>query len=715
MQSGFQLRAAVRQVLSGNASTKPLAVAMAACMAFASQAVQAQSNSNEQTLRTVKAADDGEEVKPPVTQLGKTPQLLRDVPQTISVIDRETIEAQGATTLTEVLRHVPGITLSAGEGGNIGDNVNLRGYSARTDMYIDGIRDRSQYSRETAFLESVEVLKGPSSMLFGRGSTGGVINQVTKQPNRRESASVSASIGTESYYRWTADFNQPIGESAAFRISAFGHTNESTRDTVDSERYGIAPSVRFGIGTATEISLSAIVQRRDDVPDYGFPIVNGEPLVADAENFYGYTDDYFRQDVDIVSARISHEFSPSFTLRNQTQFNSARIEARPTTINGTTGVRNPRQREIDDTSLFNQTDLILRIGGDTLSHTITAGAEIGRDNYENQTYTTTVGGTPFSQDLTNPSYGPLPSDAVIARQTYTDNVGNTLAFYLNEQLDIGTHWKLIGGVRWDRFEIDSVVTPNTGPTANQPNQPLEQTDTMTSVRAGVVYQPDEVQTYYASYGTSFNPSAETLTISAANQNVDPEKSRSYELGGKWSLADGALLITGAVFRVEKSNARTNDPLLGVTLDGETRVDGFEVGISGPITESWRVLAGYTYLDGEIVRLTDGGNSGGVRDGNILPNTPEHNASLWSTYDLPAGWQVGGGLVYADERELNNANSAAVDGYTRVDATVAYLADKFSVRLNLQNVTDEEYFEVASGGRATPATGRMAIATFNRNF
>lgn len=673
----------------------------------------AQSVPPETTLPTVKAQDEAQ-AAPPTTQVGKTPQLLRDVPQTISVIDRDTIEAQGATTLTEVLRNVPGITLSAGEGGFIGDNVNLRGFSARTDLYIDGIRDRSQYSRETAFLDSVEVLKGPSSMLFGRGSTGGVINQVTKQPNRHESASIGASIGTESYYRMSADLNQPLGESAAFRIAAFGHANESTRDIVESERHGVAPSLRFGIGKATEFALSAIVQRRDDIPDYGFPVV-GTPLDADRDNFYGYTDDYFRQDVDVLSARVTHEFSSRLTLRNQTQFSSARIEARPTTINGTTGVRNPRQREIDDQSLFNQTDLVFRIQGDALSHTITAGVEIGRDNYEAQTYTTTAstapGGTPFTQSLANPTYGPLPADAVIARQTHTDNVGDTLAFYANEQLDIGEHWKIIGGLRWDRFEIDTFQANAAGTTTAD----YEKTDTMTSVRAGVVYQPDQIQTYYVSYGTSFNPSAETLTISAANQSVDPEKNRSYELGAKWSYGDGRLLITSALFRVEKTNARSTDPLVGVTLDGNIRVQGVEFGVSGNVTDAWKVLAGYTYLDGEILRLTEGGGNGGVRDGNTYLNTPKHSASLWTTYDLPIGLQFGGGMVYVDDRYLNNANTSTTDGYARFDATVAYLADRYSIRVNLQNLTDKEYFEVASGGRATPATGRTAIASFNWTF
>lgn len=718
--SKVTLRAAMRRVLA-DVTLQPLAVsALTACVALTPITVFAQTPpaETEQTLRTVKATEEAEAAHPPVTQVGKTPQLLRDVPQTITVLNREVLDAQGATTLGEALRNVPGITLSAGEGGTIGDNVNLRGFTARTDLYIDGLRDRGQYSRETFFLDSVEVLKGPSSMLFGRGSTGGVINQVSKQPQRREAISVGASLGTDSYYRVTGDANLPLSEHIAMRVAAFGHKAESTRDIVETERYGVAPSLRLGIGTPTEITLSAIIQRRDDIPDYGFPFSAGgtkenpaRPLDLPRENFLGFTDDRFKQDVNVLTARISHEFSPNITLRNQAQFNQADIYARPTTINNA-GLRNPRLREIEDQSLFNQTDLVVRFGSESLAHTITAGVELGRDDFENQTYNTTVPvGTvpnPFIiTDLNNPVNGPTPAIASVAPNTFTENEAKTVAFYVNEQLELGSQWKLIGGIRWDRFEFDSTVTTNaTGVVASAPTK----TDTMTSVRAGVVYQPDEIQTYYVSYGTSFNPSAETLTISAANQNLDPEKNRSYELGGKLSFSDGALFITGAIFRVEKTNARTTDALLGTFLDGDIRVQGVEFGISGDVTDTWTLLAGYTYLDGEIVESREVGVTG-----NTYPNTPKHNATLWSTYDLPLALQVGGGLVYATDRLLNNANTAMAEGYTRVDATIAYIQPRYSVRLNLQNLTNEEYFEVASAGRATLTASRSAIASFSWTF
>ncbi len=691
------------------------------------------------TLRkvTVGATTVNEDFGAAATTLGgRGTQLIRDVPQSVTVLNRAVLDAQGATTLTEALRNVPGITLSAGEGGVIGDNINLRGFSARTDLYFDGLRDRGQYSRETFFLESIEVLKGPSSMLFGRGSTGGVINQVSKQPRRRESTEIGLGIGMDAYYRGTLDMNRPLTETSAFRVSALAQTSESTRDVVESERYGFAPSLRLGIGTPTQWTLSWVHQTRRDLPDYGVPFTPSgtkenpaRPIETDRDNFFGFTDDKFDQDVDILSARVEHDFKSGMKLRNQTQLSMAKVDAQPTVIaspaTATTrsSLRNRRERQIDDQSLFNQTDLIVSFSTGGLAHTLTTGVEIGREDFENQTFnnTVTIGAgmpNPLSQNLDNPVYGPLPDSAVRTRNAFTDSTADTVAVYVNDQLDLTEHWKVVAGVRFDRYDFETKVTNSlTGAITSA----LKQTDELTSVRAGLLYQPTDTQSYYFSYGTSFNPSAETLTLTAANSNVDPEKNCSYEIGGKWDLLGGELLLTSAIFRVEKSNARTLDQLTQiVTLDGETQVDGFEVGISGRITDKLQLLAGYTYLDGEIDKLNENVTVNNVattvvRDGNVLPNTAKDSTSLSLTYAPMPNWQIGGGLVYSSERVLNNANTAVVSGYTRYDASVAYDARKYAARLNLQNLTDEEYFEVASAGRATPATGRTALATVTWRF
>lgn len=664
-------------------------------------------------LPEVKVRGEGEnnDYAPGITTIGKTPTPIRDVPQSVTVINRAVMDAQGVATLKDALRNVPGITISSGEGGNIGDNINIRGYNARTDLFLDGFRDRGHYTRETFFLEGVEVLKGPSSMLFGRGSTGGVINQVSKQAGLIDADEITLGAGTNEYYRATGDVNRKLSDTSAFRVSVLGHTNGSTRDVVEGERYGIAPTARFGIGTPTEVAVSALHLRSQEIPDYGLPFTPGgtranpaRPVNVDSDNFYGFTDDFFDQDTDALALRVQHAFTPMLSLRNQTQYSRTDTHAAPTvfpSVTATTTGQNRREREQQDEALFNQTDLIAKFATGGVKHTLISGVEVGRDEFRQQQYTWTV----QTQNLENPAYGPMPASATRTRNaTRADNTADTFAVYVNDTLELSPRWKLVGGLRWDKFSADVKSIDNGTGAATVTSR----TDRMTSVRTGVIHQPDDRQSYYVSYGTSFNPSAETLTVSAANANLDPESNRSFEVGAKWDLAGGRLALTTALFRVEKDNARSIDPVSGLTeLNGNTRVDGFELGASGQVARNWQIFAGYTYLDGKIVELAE---TGGNRSGNALPNTPEHSASLWTVHSFAQAWEIGGGVVYAAERYLNNANTSIVDGYTRYDATIAYKQKHYDLRLNLLNVTDETYFETASAARATPAQGRAAVLT-----
>ncbi|MEO6749583.1 MAG: TonB-dependent receptor plug domain-containing protein, partial [Casimicrobiaceae bacterium] len=267
---------------------------------------------------------------PTMTSIGKTAAPLRDIPQSMTVIDRAVLDAQGVASLQDALRYVPGITIGSAEGGTIGNNINLRGFSARTDIYLDGMRDRGQYYRDTFFLDSVEVLKGPSSMLFGRGSTGGVINQVSKVPSLVPFDEVTATVGSNDYYRATGDVDVPLSPTSAFRLSAMGQDVHTTRDVMSNQDIGIAPSLRTGIGTPTEITLSALLLHNHDMPDYGLPPLDGHPAPVSSSTFFGLTDDRTVQDVAAVTARIKHRFDDNLTLRNQTQYNRYTIDARET-------------------------------------------------------------------------------------------------------------------------------------------------------------------------------------------------------------------------------------------------------------------------------------------------------------------------------------------------------------------------------------------------
>lgn len=703
----------------------------------------------------VKGQAEGKDFAPAkATVGGKTPALIRDIPQTVTVINRAVLDSQGATSLTQALRNVPGITISAGEGGAIGDNINLRGFSARTDIYVDGFRDRGQYTRDTFAYDEIEVLKGPSSMLFGRGSTGGVINQVSKKPSLKERSEVTASVGTNDYYRSTLDLNRPLSETSAFRVAAFGQDTKSTRDVVQNKDWGVAPSLRFGINTPTEVTLSALIQRNRDRPDYGFPLVtsNGagtvrKPIDAPANKFYGYTDDYFNQSVDIYSATIQHKFTPNVTLRNQTSYSRYNTEAQPSPLTSVSihrigqsvsttnpvslndpitnllAPREDRDRVLNDKSLFNQTDLIAKIQAGTMLHTVTLGLEVGQEKNHEDRYLWNTPAVNRDINLGNPVNGTRQGTRLLGR--VSDTTADTLAAYVNDQVDLTKQWKVVGGLRWDRYKVNPEMTKfpvPSGFTSDNVVKTDPKTDIMVSPRGGVLYQPDDKQSYYASFGTSFNPTAETVmqtTSVASNANLDPEKNRSVEVGAKLDLLDGNLTVNAALFQIEKTNARMRDGLGSLqALNGKVRVNGMELGVAGRITPAWQVFGGYTYLDGKIIKSSEkgtGADANILAEGKTFQNVPRHTTTLWTTYRITPEWEVGGGALSSSKRYLNNYETAMVNGYTRFDATIAYLQKKYDIRLNLQNLSDKKYFETASAGRAVPATGRTAIVTVAYRF
>ena len=666
---------------------------------------------------------------------GKTPTPIRDIPQSVNVINRSVLDSQGAASLQEALRNVPGITIGGAEGGQIGNNINLRGFTARTDIFLDGVRDRGQYYRDTYYLDSIEVLKGPSSMLFGRGSTGGIINQVSKKPELNNKNEITASVDTNGAVRSTGDFNHKISDTSAFRVEVMGQDIKTTRDVRNNQDYGVAPSLRFGIGTPTEITLSGLFAHNRDMPDYGLSAVNGRPMDVSRNAFFELKDDRTVQDVSIVSARIEHKFNANTTLRNQTQLSHYKTDARETypnnigTLVGSVFTPLPtaatgnytslplnqlwaryssHDRNIKDESFYNQTDLITKFDTGSIKHTLIAGAEIGRDTYKNQAYSRN--NLPVVP-LVNYVYQSSPGNSVTTVGNLADATADTLAAYVNDTVELTKQWKVVGGVRWDRFKANLT---NTISTSTPPLYSANQTVNFTSLRGGVIYQPDDVQSYYVSYGTSFNPSLEQLTVTSGQQSVDPEKNRSYEVGAKWDLMGGNLSVSSALFNIEKSNARSLVSTGVYQLDGDVRVKGFELGVIGRITPKWQLMAGYTHLNPFVEKASalDG------TQGKVLANTPRDSATFWSTYNLTKEWEAGGGFTYMSERFASNTNVVSVPGFTRWDATVAYHQPRYDIRLNILNLTNKQYFDSvipSDGGRSVPGIGRTALLTVAYRF
>jgi catecholate siderophore receptor len=721
---------------------RPLAASVAALfgsavpgLALAQAAAQADTALPEVKVRESAPKDDYNQG---VATVGRVQTPLRDIPQSVTVINRAVMEAQGATSLADALRSVPGITIGAAEGGTIGNNFNLRGFSARTDLYLDGMRDRGQVYRDVFSLEAVEVLKGASSMLFGRGATGGVINQVSKVPSLTPYNEVSVTGGTQPSLRVTADLNQPLSETSAFRISAMGQDVHSTRDVMENKDVGIAPSLRFGINTPTEVTLSALLTHNRDMPDYGLPPVSGRPASVDRHNFYGLTDDRTIQDVAQFGAKISHRLSTETTLLNQTRYSWYDIDAREsgpnnvgtrnaagvytpfaaTNLSNSTDLPNSQlfvglgshDRQITDRSLYNQTDLITHFATGSIRHELIAGLELGHDENEVLNSSRNLPGNAFFTSV------PLEDPGRIAGAELPSTPGNnvsakanTVAPYINDNLTLSKHWKAVAGLRYDRYSASLTNSLNPPPSASQ-------TVNFTSVRSGLIYQPSDAQSYYVSYGTSFNPSLEALTLTNGQQSLDPETNRSYEVGGKWDLAGGDLSLSSAVFQTNKSNARSQVSPGIFELVGDVRVRGFETGAAGRLTRNWQVLAGYTYLDAKIVDSAPGDTNN--PEGNTLANTPKHSASLWTTYNYTREWELGTGVTYMSERFASNTNAVSVPDYVRWDATLAYHQPKYDIRLNILNIANRLNFEQlipSDKGRSVPSIDRTALLTVTYKF
>ena len=630
--------------------------------------------------------------------------------QSVTIVPSKLIEERGAATLTEVLRNVSGISLLAGEaGGARGDVFKIRGYDAANDIYVDGVRDLAQYSNRDPFdLEGVEVIKGPSSAYSGRGSTGGAINQVSKAPGLEDFLNTNFSLGTDQYHRGTVDYNQRLSDTAAFRLNGMYHEQSvADREVTELERWGVAPSLTLGLGTDTRYTFDYFYLDQDNIPDYGLPSVDGEPVSGvDWSNWYGFKDlNTEESQFHSGTFRVDHDFSEAVALRSQFRYQKADVYGvvtPPRTPNVTAGtvVNNPNGRNTDNALAINQTDVSFEFTTAGIEHTLVTGFEVAKEDYGRTNLSPNE--TAPLNSLYNPDPG-APYDPTFHITTKVDNTVETQALYLIDTVEIGEKWIVSGGIRYDWFDADTdTLTTATGITARFDNQ----TD-MPNYTASVAYRPTSNSTVYASYGTSFNPSAETGTLITGAEQLDPEENESFEIGTKWSLFDRRLDVSAAAFRIDKTNARTREVATEpFELTGEQCVDGYELTLSGQITDKWSAFTGYTHLDTEVL---DSDNP--LEEGNPLARTPEDTFNLWTTYMLLPQLSLGFGANYVGKQTVSTTNPAELDDYWVMDVSIAYsVNENVDVALNAFNIADEEYIEKAHGGgaHAIPGAARSML-------
>ncbi|HMF95579.1 MAG TPA: TonB-dependent siderophore receptor [Vicinamibacterales bacterium] len=657
-------------------------------------------------------------VSPAMLGTPKFTETLHNTPQSIDVVPSQVLVEQGATTLRDAVRNVAGISLAAGEGGAQGDNLTIRGFTARNDIFIDGVRDFGSYYRDPFNQEEVQILKGPSSVAFGRGTTGGVLNQATKTPGRDAFVTGTANIGTDLTRRATLDLNQPLGGRAAFRLNVMGTIADvAGRDVAENQRYGIAPSLSLGLGDATHLTVTYFHQAENDVPDYGIPWRLNAPAPVARNNYYGFASTNFLDtQADIAGVAIQHQFGTTVSATNRTRYASygrdlqiseARMPANltpATPIEAITVDRNQITAESTETFLQNQFDLTARFRTGGIGHTLVSGIEVGHETSD-PVRRTFAGVPPTNLAHPNP-FQPFAGTPTVTSRV--DARANTLGVYALDTLRLTDRLDVMAGARWDRFVAD--VSQSVGSATA-----FSRVDQKPSWRGAIVFKPSAVASVYFDYGTSFNPSAEALSLSAATVSLPPESNRTLEVGSKWDLRAGRLSARGALFRTEKLNAREPDPnnsLLNV-LSGTQRVHGVEGEITGRLMDRWQLMASYAFMDSALVKSIAYPAAVGAQ----LANVPRHTFSVWSTCDLPLHFQVGGGGQYVGLRSASTTAPIdpvtglvkALPGYWVANAMAKRpIGPHVEAQVNLNNLADAYYFDQIHPAHIVPGPGRSAL-------
>ena len=648
----------------------------------------------------------------------KTDTPLLDVPQAVTVVTDKLVADQAMTSLSDAFRYMPGVGLAQGEGNR--DTPVLRGNSSTADFFVDGIRDDVQYIRDTYNLERVEALKGPNALVFGRGGSGGVVNRVTRQADGQSHRAASLQVGSGDRRRGTLDYGDGIGDGrAGFRVNAVFEDSASFRDGYSVERYGINPTFGFDIAPGTRVELSYEHFHDERVADRGVPSLDGRPVDTDPSTFFGNPDESpVEATVDAFDAVLTHAFGEHLQLRNhfryadydkfyQNVFPGA-VDAATQTVaisayNNTTARRN----------LFNQTDLVWETTTGAIRHTVLAGAEFGRQVTDNQRMTGYFGApgsttTSIRVPLASPTTSEIPLFRPSASDADNHGVAKVAAVYLQDQVEFSPQWQAILGLRYDDFRVD-LRNNRTGATVSSE-------DGLLSPRAGLVYKPLDRVSLYASYSMAYQPRAgeQLASLTASNAALDPETFRNREIGAKWDIRPD-LQASLAVYRLDRGNVAVTDPADAtrmILVDGQS-TEGVELGIAGRITESWQVMGGYAYQDGEITTT----QSATAVAGNRLAQLPRHSASLWNRYDVNAAFGVGLGIIHRGAIYANVDNLVTLPAFTRFDGAVYWtLNPSVQLQLNIENLGNKRYFASAhSNNNLSPGTPRSAWLTMNVHF
>lgn len=692
----------------------------------------------------------------------KFTQPLLDTPQTVVAVPKEVFTQQGAFTLSDVLRNTPGITFAAGEGGNVasGDSFFMRGFDASNNIFVDGVRNQGAISRDVFNLEQVEIAKGPAGADNGRGGSSGYVNLATKQPQLTPAYAGSFSYGSADVKRLTADFNQPVRladegdwlHGSAVRLNGLWQAGGVPgRDVIENNSWAMAPSFALGLGTPTRVIVRGSYTEQDNLPDSGLPVAalpGGLPTTpatgpVNQENYYGIASQDF-EDVTSgsVNLTVEHDVNETVTVRNQTVFTSTERDALLTYFqnsavamyNPTNGLVSPRRlrNQTENEILSNQLNATAKFDTGFIEHSLVGGLEAARETQFQPTWTAVNG--PATGIYAPDNFRPVTAAEIpfqAANSPYADGQIDTAAAYVFDTLKLNQYFLLNGSVRWEYYQVDSATLAGSTNAAAATPANLETDGDLVSWKGGLVFKPLPNGSVYFSAANSLQPPGTTFTLSANTNNVnngalfDPVENRNYEVGTKWDFFQGRLSTSLALYRSENLNNIVQDTTtLEFIQAQENIVEGVEFGVSGRLTESWFVFGGFGYADSEFV--APGGTTGAGNNGAALRFTPRWSGNLWTSYKLPFGLILGGGLQYTDSVLRSTAGTPpaatatalpGVQDYWLFNGMVGYdFSRNFSLRLNVNNLFDEDYYRLNNnGGRYYPGVPRSFLLTANVTF
>ncbi|SDD73382.1 catecholate siderophore receptor [Cupriavidus sp. YR651] len=695
-----------------------------------------------------------ENVNSAPTGSSRLPETVKETPKTINVVPQEVIEQQHATSLEQILKNVPGITISTGEGngGQNGDQFRIRGLSAKGDIYVDGLRDFGAYKRDAFNTESVEVIKGPSGESFGVGNVGGLINQTTKKANLNTSTSIDQGFASDATYRTTLDSNFRLNDTSALRINGmFQNGRVADRDHVDDDRRGIAIDFGTGLGTRTTWHLNYSYLHRSGAPDYGVPLAQGgdgiyRPLTQygvpgiSSSTSYVRNTDRDTTDAHIVSSNFVSRLDNGIAISNDTRFSfyerdfsstnpasvsyanlqallagrnvNLRYGARggPTYLQRGWGIQNVLSAKGEFTT-----------GG--IRHKAMAGLDTiyQRDHRDLGTWT----GRLNDQTVVNPVFYNSPNATVAYGGVTRDANATDIGVFLNDRVWLTEQFSLLGSLRWDYFRSEYATNASAlGGTADSKKL---------SPAISAIWEPTRDYMFYTSFSRTYRPVGTDIAVAVGGVasevpqdgvSSEPERADTIEVGAKLDFLEKRLGVTGALFQTKKYNAYTVDPTTGDIVNGFTdsgegrRIRGLELGLSGRIVGGWTANLAYAYLNGEITSA----NTASIV-GNAAPGVSRHNVTLWTAYDIPHSivpvpgrLSIGGGLQYATGYWADSANTAQIPDNFSLDAMIAYKQGKYRISLNGYNLTNHVNYQSSfNASRAAPTSRRTFLLNVGMTF